>query len=301
MRKSNYSKQALSDCIIALKCPEWHIRLIHTDVTMPVIDRTYTPNQLYRSSAFLRIKNYEGYNIYGRPITMRHVLVDDIDEYTLTQMSEDGLQPALVVETSPNNLQAWVTVSRNGITYTEATSAAKLLAQQYGGDPGAAKGNQLGRLPSFTNRKPVHQMADGLYPYAKIVRQFHPCVATGGARLLKEARLTPYFVRFSSPEGRACVHHDAINISTDMTPDEAISIYNGTVDELTKQFWLDQPDDRSLVDYSIARYLFTQYGYYIEDVAAVILHGSDKGRERGEQYSIDTAIAASHSKIQEAV
>ena len=67
-------------------------------------------------------------------------------------MNIDGLLTAMVVETSPGNYQAWVAVSRDDITYQEATAAAKLLVDRYGADIGAAKRGQLGRMPSFTKK-----------------------------------------------------------------------------------------------------------------------------------------------------
>jgi hypothetical protein len=49
-------------------------------------------------------------------------------------MKAEGYEPAAVVETSPNNFQAWL---RHGQVLDAATStrAAKQLAARFGGDP----------------------------------------------------------------------------------------------------------------------------------------------------------------------
>lgn len=300
MADSNYTQKALRQCFMALKSSEWRILLVHLDNPKDVRVRMYSPNALMRSGDYLQAKNSEGYNVIGRPTAMRHILVDDVDEGALLQMEIDGLLPALVIETSPGNYQAWITVSRGDITYQEATAAARLLVQRYGADIGAAKGNQLGRMPSFTNRKPKHRMANGYYPYARIVRAIHPRTAIGGPALLNEAKSSSHFVGFSTPLGGKCATDslpDNVQISTLMTPEEWTEIFNGTRKELSSKGWLKDENDRSEVDFAIAKHLFRKYFGQIGDVAAVILYGSEKGRERGEDYAIRTAQRAWDSQF----
>lgn len=225
-----------------------------------------------------------GHHVYARPDTTRIILIDDVDEYMLDQLTEDGLRPALVIMTSPDNYQAWIIVSDEDIPHDLATAAAQILADRYSADRGSAESKHLGRLPQLTNRKRKYRYADGKYPWTRIVGSFRNKVAPNAANLLEDART------LLSSTRRACVHHnsshnsssDTIHINHDMTPDQASAIYNGTLTELQSYGWIDQLSDRSRVDFAVAKHLYLQYGYYAGDVSAVILHGSDKGRERGE-------------------
>ena len=83
-------------------------------------------------------------------------------------MKEEGFRPALVVETSPNNFQAWV---NHGQVLEQITrgAASKRLAQMFDGDPSAAAHNHLGKLSGFTNRKEIHRSTEGKYPWVKLV------------------------------------------------------------------------------------------------------------------------------------
>ena len=103
---------------------------------------------------------------------MRHALTDDLCEDALDQLDADGTR---------------VTLSRDEIEPHVATAAAKLLAQRYGGDPGAANWRQMGRLPGFTNRKEIY-CEDGLYPWTGLARPVRRDVPPGAAMLIAEAR-----------------------------------------------------------------------------------------------------------------
>ena len=84
-------------------------------------------------------------------------------------MAQVGFAPALVVETSPGNYQAWVKHAEQ-LTKEEGTAAARALAERFGGDPGAADWRHFGRLAGFTNRKDKYRdPATGLHPFVKII------------------------------------------------------------------------------------------------------------------------------------
>ena len=119
--------------------------------------------------------NMKGYHIYIRPYGDHNLsLVDDLSAEKVAKMKLDGFEPAVVVETSPGNFQAWVKhaeVFRAG-KLQESTLAAKMLAEVYGGDDGAAKGRGFGRLAGFTNRKEKYaREANGrkLFPFSKLI------------------------------------------------------------------------------------------------------------------------------------
>ena len=49
-----------------------------------------------------------------------------------------------------------------------STSAARALAEEFGGDKGAADWRHFGRMAGFTNRKLKYQSADGLFPFVRL-------------------------------------------------------------------------------------------------------------------------------------
>jgi hypothetical protein len=82
-------------------------------------------------------------------------------------MKAEGFEPAVVVETSPNNFQAWL---NHGQVLEAATStcAAKALVERFGGDPSSADWRHFGRLAGFTNLKREPQLPSGLRPFTRL-------------------------------------------------------------------------------------------------------------------------------------
>ena len=114
---------------------------------------------------FLKSQNARGAHIYVRPSGIHNLTVlDDLAQESVNRLATDGFEPCAVVETSPRNFQAWLKHQR---TYETAvsTSIAQELASRYGADPSAADWRRFGRLPGFTNCKPKHRQANGLFPF----------------------------------------------------------------------------------------------------------------------------------------
>jgi hypothetical protein len=136
-------------------------------VMMP---RIWDADTLLRSIAWLRKENRDGRNIFCRPKGEHHLsLVDDLSSDAVAEMKRSGFEPALVVETSPNNFQAWLNHGRT-LSAGLSTAVAKALAVQFGGDSGAADWRHFGRLSGFTNRKEKYRDSrTGLYPFVHLV------------------------------------------------------------------------------------------------------------------------------------
>src|SRR3984885_1331737 len=84
-------------------------------------------------------------------------------------MKRAGFSPAVVVETSPRNYQAWLKHPES-LNKELSTAAARALAEKFGGDRGAADWRHFGRLAGFTNRKAKYEDADtGLYPFVRLI------------------------------------------------------------------------------------------------------------------------------------
>jgi hypothetical protein len=135
-----------------------------------MLPRVWDEDALVRSIAWLRHQNRDGRNIYIRPKGEHNLsLLDDLSRKSVAAMTEAGFAPALVVETSPGNYQAWVKHAEP-LTKEEGTAAARALAERFGGDPGAADWRHFGRLAGFTNRKDKYRDAiTGMHPFVKII------------------------------------------------------------------------------------------------------------------------------------
>jgi hypothetical protein len=117
---------------------------------------------------WLRHENAKGAHIYVRPAGTHSLsLIDDLAAEAIERMKTEGFEPAVVVETSPNNFQVWL---NHGQVLDAATStrAAKKLAERFGGDPSSADWRHFGRLAGFTNPKRERQLPSGLRPFARL-------------------------------------------------------------------------------------------------------------------------------------
>jgi len=133
----------------------------------PMIPRTWEMQAVLRAIPWLRFQNRNGRNIYIRPRGEHNLsLIDDLTAASIERMKVEGFHPALVVETSPGNFQAWLKHSRR-LSKELGTAAARALAQEYDGDLGAADWRHFGRLAGFTNRKEKYE-ADGLFPFVML-------------------------------------------------------------------------------------------------------------------------------------
>lgn len=116
-----------------------------------MLPRTWDTETLLRSLSWLKHQNRDGRNIYVRPKGEHNLsLVDDLTVEALRQMKVAGFSPALVVQTSPGNFQAWVKHPAP-LSKELGTAAARELATRFGGDRGAADWRHFGRLAGFTN------------------------------------------------------------------------------------------------------------------------------------------------------
>jgi hypothetical protein len=117
---------------------------------------------------WLRHENAKGAHVYIRPAGVHSLsLLDDLSAEAIERMKAEGFEPAVVVETSPNNFQVWLNHGQI-LEVTMSTYAAKQLAARFGGDPSSADWRHFGRLAGFTNPKPERQLPSGLRPFARL-------------------------------------------------------------------------------------------------------------------------------------
>ena len=133
-----------------------------------MLPRVWELETLLRSVSWLRLKNAEGRNIYIRPSGEHSLsLIDDATVQVIERLKSEGFAPAIVLETSPGNFQAWL---HHGQILPKhlSTLAARLLASRFVGDLASANWRHYGRLAGFTNRKDKHRKTDGTFPYVRL-------------------------------------------------------------------------------------------------------------------------------------
>jgi hypothetical protein len=149
----------------AMHSEVFEIGLFDPANSQQMLPRVWDRDTLLRSISWLRLKNGRGRNIYIRPSgEHRLTLMDDIGWHTIGGLKEGGFEPAVIVETSPGNFQAWL--NHGEVLPKElSTFAARLLARRFLADPASADWRHYGRLAGFTNRKEKYRKENGLYPF----------------------------------------------------------------------------------------------------------------------------------------
>ena len=163
-----------------------HQTLQRRDKQGRMLSRTWSKEEVLKAVPWLKRENAKGADIYIRPggdDNQGLVLVDDLSVGQVERMKAAGFSPAVLVETSPQNHQAWVRLSESPLNPRVASFASKALAKRYDGDPNSADWRHFGRLAGFTNRKPQHVSEAGSCPWV-LCHEAPGHVATSGQRLV---------------------------------------------------------------------------------------------------------------------
>ena len=99
--------------IVAMGGTTFEIGLFKSDATerarSTMILRTYAAEAVFKVIPWLKFENYYGRNIFVRPYGEHNLsMVDDLSADSIRRMKGCGFAPALVIETSPGNFQAWL-------------------------------------------------------------------------------------------------------------------------------------------------------------------------------------------------
>ncbi len=152
--------------LAALPAPGYDLGIL-TDRDMHRLEAV-SASRLIRMLPYLKYRNANGAHIYTRPTgESPYTLLDDLTPSGLARLEAEGYDPAAVVETSPGSFQAWLR-NTQPLSKELGTPSRKSLAEQFGADRSAADWRRFGRMPGFTNRKPQHRNAQGLYPFARL-------------------------------------------------------------------------------------------------------------------------------------
>lgn len=178
--------QAVRRQLQAMGCDHYEVGIRDAE-TGKMMNKEWPAGEVVKNVPWLKRMNAMGSDIYIRPQGDSNlVLVDDVDGVTVEQMTEDGCKPALVIETSPKNHQAWVKLTQERSADVRK-EIAQGLAKKYDADPNSADAKHYGRLAGFTNRKPEHQEY-GRSPYVL-------CRQSSGATNSKSSHLEMWGIR----------------------------------------------------------------------------------------------------------
>jgi hypothetical protein len=134
-------------------------------------------------------------------------------------MRETGFEPAVVVETSPNNFQVWLNHGRVLSDQFLSTLVARQLSLRFRGDRGSCDWRHFGRLAGFTNQKRERRLDNGLQPFVKL-RCRKGQVYFGAAEFLRQVEVLKRAIISKRESGKR-----AQSRSTDTPVSPLISFY----------------------------------------------------------------------------
>lgn len=245
---------------------------------------TMTPKQIIEVIPRLKRANQTGYSVYIRgPRDRDHdvILVDDIQRSVSKAMEQDGLKPAVLVETSPGSFQAWIRLGEP-LPADIRREVATILAARYGGDPGGADAHQSGRLAGFTNQKPKHRTEAGA-PFV-LLHSFAGRVVKAGRDLIDAARIA--LAQRVEVEARQIELIPAPEADSDLV-----------------RWWragqAAAPREKSIseVDWFLT-HLALGVGRTPEDVAAALEVVSDRKGRHASEYARQTVSKAAQARLQ---
>lgn len=151
----------------AMGCEAFDIGVLRQSGRMLLRER-WTQQQIVAAVLWLKHENARGAHIFVRPHGEHALsLLDDLSADAVMSMEASGFEPAVLVETSPRNFQAWLNHGRI-LNRELSTRVAKELASRFGGDPSSADWRHFGRLAGFTNQKPHRRLGNGLAPFVRL-------------------------------------------------------------------------------------------------------------------------------------
>lgn len=137
------------------------------------VTRGFTPEEIAQRTPEMQRLQRRGENLYYTPLSdnKHHILVDDMDRESLDRLIRDGYHPAVVLESSPGNYQAIITVPKLGTAHDKdvGNRLSDALNREYG-DPKLSGAIHPHRAPGYENRKPKHQREDGSYPEVRLLK-----------------------------------------------------------------------------------------------------------------------------------
>jgi hypothetical protein len=296
MKKKTYKENALNQLKALQKVGVSHFKTqlvfgaTPTDAKRePKSTKTMPPkilglDEVEKHLGFWWARNMEGFNVFVAPAPHADgsyaplVFIDDISAQTLQQMTADNCLPAILIESSPKNMQGWVQLDADRLSASDILNAQRYLSGRYGLDAGAHGATQNGRLAGYRNVKAAyaHQKI-----YTKLVHAYQNPVTLNITEISNEQKSTQFeYVR---------VRNQNFDNSSGTSNLDVFSIYSNVQSS--------GRTSQSEIDWHFCFHAF-RHGYDVRAATQGILEFSHdivtrKGStERAEQYAFYTAQKA---------
>jgi hypothetical protein len=150
---ASITRSAVRKQLSAMGCELFEIGVLYQDARM-LLRTGWNVDRIDTALGWLRRENARGAHVFVRPCGGSALsLIDDLSAAAIAEIKEMGFEPALIVETSVQNFQAWLNHGRILADHFVSTQAAKELARRFGGDPSSADWRHFGRLAGFYESK----------------------------------------------------------------------------------------------------------------------------------------------------
>jgi hypothetical protein len=121
-----------------------------------MIEREWSKVEMLKSVAWLKRMNARGHNIYVRPSGEHGLaLIDSLQAENLANMRSKGFAPAISIEVTGNDFQAWVKLSDRALPEPLRRLAEAGLAGAFGGTGNEVVRDGYGRLAGYVNHGPA--------------------------------------------------------------------------------------------------------------------------------------------------
>jgi hypothetical protein len=264
-----------------------------------MMHRLWTPAEVLQNTAWLKRMNAQGNDIYVKPAGEHGlVLVDDLQPEAIDRLKGDGFAPAIVTETSPGNLQAWLKLSQDPIEARVRTMVAREVARDFGGDRNSADAQHYGRLAGFTNQKPNRLRENGLPPFV-LLREWGGQIMTKAHDLLAQADrfLDQQAVQKAQKDRLTAIYTEGVQKSAPRglnTALEPIAEYRRQAQVLATRY--GPTPDWSKLDWMIAKSMAGSGQYTVSEITQALVDGSPylTSRKAGhlEEYAQRTVAKA---------
>lgn len=136
------------------------------------VSRGFEPQEIVQKIGLIKKLDEQKKHVYYTPISdnKHHILIDDMTKESLAKLQADGYAPAVILESSPGNFQAILTIPKIGAEFDKEVSNALMieLNTKYG-DPKIQGAIHPHRIPGTHNVKEKHLREDGSYPEVKLI------------------------------------------------------------------------------------------------------------------------------------
>jgi hypothetical protein len=242
-------------------------------------NRIWRPSQLLTYVPWLKHANACNHDIYVRPACEARphglVLLDDLKEHSIHAMATVGHHPAVLLETSPENYQAWLRFAPPPNDDIRGL-LAKLLASTYHADLNSADSRHYGRLAGFTNRKKKYRYLKR--PVWVLLRRSTGAVTKLSEQLIRKAT-----------SNQSPIRRDTRPKQLQNMPglEKGRCVYSRVLDGLLQRY--GQQLDYSRADWAAAKRL-SRLGFQTQQIEQILLELSPNLGERKKGHHIDYVV-----------